>query len=180
MSGDAAAAAVVALVLSFRTVAMFAAGWGADGTNAIFGEDGSGVERDALLLLLLVVVVRLAVLRDAAAAAVVALVLAFRAVAHFAASCLVAYRADAVIWNNGLSIQGLKRLFAFVAVAVFRPAGLVGTVAAMTSLRVLTVITAWSLGPAKVDAADAVVGHDCLGVCHTIAVLDVFVGSSGS
>ena len=62
MSGDAAAAAVVALVLSFRTVAMFAAGWGADGTNAIFGEDGSGVERDALLLLLLVVIVRFAVL----------------------------------------------------------------------------------------------------------------------
>lgn len=67
-----------------------------------------------------------------------------------------------------------------MAVAVFRSAGMVGAVTAMTSFGVLTMVTAWGFGTAKVDAADAVVGHDCLGVCHTIAVLDVFVGSSGS
>jgi hypothetical protein len=79
VAGDATAAAMMALVLvlvlSLRAVTVLAASWGADGADAVFGEDSSSVERDCIFLLL-VVVVRFAVLRDAAAAAVVAFVLA--------------------------------------------------------------------------------------------------------
>lgn len=79
-----------------------------------------------------------------------------------------------------MSIQGLISPFAFVAVAVLGAAGMVGAVAAMTSLGVFTMVTAWSLGTAKVDTADAVVRHDCLGICKAVTVVDVFVGSSRS
>lgn len=98
--------------------------------------------------------------------------------AHFAASCFIAYRADAVVRYNGLGVQRLAGLLAFVAVTVFGPAGMVGAMAAVASLRVSAVVTAWSLGLAEVDAADAVVWHDCLGVCEAVAIFDVFVGSS--
>jgi hypothetical protein len=71
-------------------------------------------------------------------------------------------------------------LLAFMAVAVFRSAGMVGAVTAMTSFGVLTMVTAWGFGTAKVDAADAVVWHDCLSVCEAITVVDVFVGLTRS
>jgi hypothetical protein len=79
-----------------------------------------------------------------------------------------------------LSIQGLVSPFAFVAVAMLGAAGMVGAVTAVTSLGVFTMVTAWSLGTAKIDAADAVVWHDSLVVCKAVTVVDVFVGSTRS
>jgi hypothetical protein len=101
-------------------------------------------------------------------------------VAHLAASGLVTNRADTVIWDDGLRVQRLISLLAFVAVTVFRPAGMVGAVTAVASLGVFTMVTSWGLWTAKVDAADAVVWHDSLGVSEAVAVIYVFVGSSRS
>jgi hypothetical protein len=57
---------------------------------------------------------------------------------------------------------------------------MVGAVTAVASLGVFTMVTSWGLWTAKVDAADAVVRHDSLGVSEAVAVIYVFVGSSRS
>lgn len=144
------------LVVPLAMVTVCTASWGTDGADAVFWEDSLSVMEDCslvhiLLLLLLsiflfVVVVGSAVL---GAAAMVALVVAFGAVgamtvvAMFATSGLRANRADAVVRNNSLGVHWLTLFFVvFVAMTTLRPAGLMGTVAAVTSLRVPAVVTA--------------------------------------
>jgi hypothetical protein len=179
---------IVALAV-MAVMAVLATSWGADRADAVFGQDGAGIERDVLLsefpLLLLSedgaygMVVRHAML---CATAVVALAVPIRTmavVAVFTASGLRSNGADAVFGNHSLGVHRSARLLVVVTVAVFRSAGVVGAVTAVTSLRVATVVASWSLRLSQIDAADAIVRNDCLGVSKSI-IFEIFVATSRS
>jgi hypothetical protein len=179
---------IIALA-AMTMMAVLATSWGADGADAVFGQDCAGIERDILFselpLLLLSedgaysMVVRHAML---CATAVVALAVPIRTVAVvavFTTSGLRSNGADAVFWNHSLGVHGSVRLLIVMSMAMFRSAGVVGAVTAVTSLRVSTVIAAWSLRLGQIDTADAIVRNDCLGVSKSI-VFEVFVATSRS
>jgi hypothetical protein len=55
----------------------------------------------------------------------------------------------------------------------------VGAVTAVASLGVSTVVAAWSLRLGQIDATDAVIWHDCLGVSESI-IFEIFIATSRS
>jgi hypothetical protein len=179
---------VVALA-AMAVMAVLTTSWSADGADAVFGQNCAGIERDVLFsklpLLLLSengaygMVVRHTMF---CATTVMALAIPIRTVAVvavFTTSGLRSNGADAVFWNHSLGVHGSVRLLIVMSMAMFRSAGVVGAVTAVTSLRVSTVIAAWSLRLGQIDTADAIVRNDCLGVSKSI-VFEVFVATSRS